>query len=136
MAVKGMDGVIAFQIVKPARNEGFLSVAGSAELDAIEGSPGIACPIIALLCAVGRVLIVANSFLSDSTDREGIAKTAGIYEINTTLGMDEYNTNMERQQGFKSFLRSRICHLASTSPGRPRQSTSLIRGKPMQRVIA
>lgn len=86
----GTSGMLVTDVKKQMK-----SAVVDANFAIIDGSPGIGCPVIASLSGVDMVLIVAEPSISGISDMERIIKTAIKFDINISVCINKYDTNIE-----------------------------------------
>jgi MinD superfamily P-loop ATPase len=79
------------------------TAAHDAKLAVIDGSPGIGCPVIASLCGVDMVLIVAEPSISGISDMERIIKTSETFKTKIGLCINKYDTNLKNTQTIEDY---------------------------------
>ena len=89
----GTSGMLVTEVKKQMK-----SVAESAPLAIIDGSPGIGCPVIASLSGVDMVLIVAEPSVSGISDMERIISTAGKFGIEVVVCINKFDTNIAKSR--------------------------------------
>ncbi|HOP11143.1 MAG TPA: ATP-binding protein [Oscillospiraceae bacterium] len=75
------------------------------ELQIIDGSPGIGCPVIASVSGVDLVLVVAEPTLSGFSDMQRILKTAAILGAKTAVCINKYDTCIENTRAIETFCK-------------------------------
>lgn len=115
----GTSGKLVTEVKKQLQHEIANSVADStieSDLIIIDGSPGIGCPVIASLSGVDMVLIVSEPSLSGISDMERIIKTAGKFQIKTTVCINKYDTNYEYSEKIEALCRENNIPFAGKIP--------------------
>ena len=77
--------------------------AAQTELQIIDGSPRIGCPVIASVTGVDMVLIVAEPSLSGISDLKRIVETAGILQVKTAVCVNKYDLYQKNTEVIELF---------------------------------
>jgi MinD superfamily P-loop ATPase len=98
----GTTGLLVTEVKKQLRD-----AAGDVALAVIDGSPGIGCPVIASLSGADLVLIVAEPSVSGISDMDRIIKTADIFNMQITVCINKYDTNLENTALIEAYCNER-----------------------------
>ncbi len=98
---RGNSGKLVTQ-VKTALTDALPEV----ELQIIDGSPGIGCPVIASVSGVDLVLAVAEPTLSGISDLKRILQTAAILGAKTAVCINKHDTCPENTEAIESLCKS------------------------------
>lgn len=75
------------------------------ELQIIDGSPGIGCPVIASVSGVDLILVVTEPTLSGIGDMRRILKTATILGAKTAVCVNKFDTCSENTEAIETFCK-------------------------------
>ncbi len=86
------------------------------ELQIIDGSPGIGCPVIASISGVDLVLVVAEPSLSGRSDLRRILETAAILGVKTAVCVNKFDICPENTGAIKALCESENIPFAGQIP--------------------
>lgn len=98
----GNSGMLVTQVKKRMRRAVKTS-ALDADVEIIDGSPGIGCPVIASLSGIQLALVVAEPSVSGISDLERIVHTAEIFHVIPAVCVNKYDTNEENTNQIEEF---------------------------------
>ena len=120
----GTTGLLVTEVKKQLR-----VAAGEAELAIIDGSPGIGCPIIASLNGADLVLIVTEPSVSGISDMERIIKTAEIFNMQITVCINKYDTNLQNTALIEAYCAEKGLPFSGKIPFDPEAVRAINSGK-------
>ena len=121
----GTSGMLVSEVKKQMKD----SASPDIELTVIDGSPGIGCPVIASLCGVDMVLIVAEPSVSGISDMERIIKTAEIFRTKTGVCVNKYDTNPANTKRIEAFCQTKNLPFTGRIPFDPEAVKAINNGQ-------
>jgi len=95
---RGNSGKLVAEVKKA-----LYAAAPETPLAIIDGSPGVGCPVIASISGVDLVLVVAEPSLSGFSDMERILQTAAIFQAQTVVCVNKYDTSPENAEAIRQY---------------------------------
>ncbi len=120
----GTTGLLVTEVKKQLRD-----AANEAELAVIDGSPGIGCPVIASLNGADLVLIVTEPSVSGISDMERIITTAEIFNMQITVCINKYDTNLENTALIEAYCAEKVLPFSGKIPFDPEAVRAINSGK-------
>jgi len=120
----GTTGLLVTEVKKQ-----LCEAVGEAELAVIDGSPGIGCPVIASLNGADLVLIVTEPSVSGISDMERIIQTAEIFNMQITVCINKYDTNLENTALIETYCAEKNLPFSGKIPFDPEAVRAINSGK-------
>ncbi|MBE6991114.1 MAG: ATPase [Ruminococcaceae bacterium] len=121
---RGNSGKLVTEVKAALKRE-----AQDSELQIIDGSPGIGCPVIASVAGVDMALIVTEPSVSGISDLKRLVKTAGSLEVKIAVCVNKFDISFEKTKEIMNFCKDLSIPFVGCVPFDRKASEAINSGK-------